>query len=54
VGTKFLGVAAGDIAGQAVAFVGDIDEDGLDDFLIGAYRAPGGEDDGAAYLIYGW
>ena len=33
---RFVGVAAGDFAGQAVTGVGDIDGDGYDDVLVGA------------------
>ncbi len=42
--------AYGDEAGYAVAGAGDVDGDGLDDVLIGAYQAAGG---GAAYLLLG-
>tara|TARA_B100000686_G_scaffold334031_1_gene400652 strand:- start:538 stop:2028 length:1491 start_codon:yes stop_codon:yes gene_type:complete len=49
---KFLGEAPGDYAGIMVASAGDIDNDGLDDLLIGAY---GTEDKGAitgrAYIV---
>ncbi|MBI2416219.1 MAG: FG-GAP repeat protein [Candidatus Kerfeldbacteria bacterium] len=45
------GVTAGDTAGYAVAGAGDVNNDGFDDFLIGAYRRSSGA--GSAYLIYG-
>jgi hypothetical protein len=48
------GVAAGDNAAKAAIAAGDINQDGLDDLVIGAPGAdPGGEASGAAYLIYG-
>lgn len=52
------GVAAGDWFGNAIARVGDVNKDGVDDLLVGAYRnAPGPPDRfrnaGAAYLFYG-
>ena len=51
---SFVGEAAGDYAGHSIAGVGDVDGDGLDDILIGAYGSQAaGEDHGAAYLILG-
>lgn len=49
------GEAAGDFAGFAVAGAGDVDGDGFDDILIGAYgrTTAGGEGAGAAYLVFG-
>lgn len=32
----FVGAAAGDQSGRSVAFVGDVDGDGIDDFALGA------------------
>jgi len=50
--TKFIGEAAGDSAGRAVASAGDVDGDGASDFLIGAYQSDfGGEDSGTVYLL---
>ncbi|MDG1480026.1 MAG: MopE-related protein, partial [Myxococcota bacterium] len=51
---KLTGTGAGDQAGKSVAAVGDVDDDGNDDFLISGYK----NDDaaanaGAAYLFYG-
>ncbi|MFH1468367.1 MAG: hypothetical protein ABIO70_28520, partial [Pseudomonadota bacterium] len=50
----FLGEASGDAAGSAVAGVGDVDGDGLDDVAIGA---PGSDqaaaDSGMVYLVHG-
>ncbi len=49
---SFIGEAAYDYSGQAVAFAGDVDGDGLDDILIGAVKNnSGGNDSGKSYLI---
>ncbi len=45
------GVSAQEEAGHAVAIAGDVDGDGLDDILIGAPAASGG--DGQAWLVFG-
>ena len=51
---SFLGEAAGDQAGFAVARAGDVNADGYADFLIGApYNDEGGVDAGQVYLILG-
>ncbi|MFH1466209.1 MAG: hypothetical protein ABIO70_17625 [Pseudomonadota bacterium] len=50
----FVGENASDYAGWSVATAGDVDGDGLDDFLIGApFNDDGGEAAGTAYLILG-
>lgn len=53
--TAFIrGTSASDAFGYSVAGVGDINKDGYDDALIGAYgRDQGYTNNGAAYLIYG-
>jgi len=50
----FTGVQQDDVAGQALAAAGDVDDDGYDDFLVGAPRHNGGEPlPGHAYLVHG-
>ncbi len=53
-GPVFLAESAGDQAGNDLAWVGDVDGDGLSEAAIGArYQDWVGESAGAAYLIYG-
>jgi hypothetical protein len=48
------GAAAGDRSGYGVSYAGDIDGDGNDDLLIGAYKADGDDtDSGAVHLLMG-
>lgn len=51
----FTGENTNDYAGFSYASLGDVNEDGADDFLIGAYSYDDGTDSGAGkvYLIYG-
>jgi hypothetical protein len=50
---EWEGEVASDLAGQAIA-VGDMDGDGNQDVLVGAYRRDsGGTNSGSVYLIYG-
>jgi hypothetical protein len=50
----FQGVDLNGEAGRSVAFVGDVNDDGLEDFLIGAPGAQaGGQPSGVAYLVFG-
>ena len=47
------GVAAGDLAGSAVAAAGDVNGDGYADLWVGAPGAAAGSTAGAAYLVGG-
>ena len=48
------GEAELDFSGKAVAGGGDVDGDGLDDVIIGAYGAdPAGDTSGRAYVVFG-
>ena len=52
--TEFYGVDAGDQAGYAANAAGDINGDGNDDIIIGAFKADGTYTEaGAAYVLYG-
>lgn len=51
---SFLGEHAGDSAGRALAFAGDVNNDGYDDFLVGCGNSDqAGENAGKAYLVLG-
>jgi hypothetical protein len=51
---SFVGENAGDVAGYCVAGAGDVNNDGFDDILIGAYGSEaGGDNAGQSYLILG-
>ncbi len=48
------GIDAGDYSSSYVSSAGDVNGDGYDDMLIGAWRAdPNGHDSGETYLVYG-
>jgi hypothetical protein len=51
-GFRILGEASADYAGGAVSSAGDINGDGYDDLMVGAYNF-GGDDRGAGYIIFG-
>lgn len=53
-GYKITGENIGDAAAYAVSAIGDVNHDGLADFLIGAYgNGAGGNGTGAAYVVFG-
>ena len=50
----FQGVNAGDRSGTSVSSAGDVNGDGFDDLIIGAYGAdPNGAESGASYVVFG-
>ena len=53
-GFIILGDAAGDHAGVSVSSAGDVNGDGFDDIIVGAYRGvDGGNLAGEAYVVFG-
>src|SRR6185436_6839739 len=48
-----VGEHTGDVFGSSVAWVGDVNADGYDDLLIGAFRYPEIASVGKAYLYFG-
>ena len=54
-GFRFLGRSSGDTAGERVAGIGDLNDDGLPDVAIAAYRAdpPGTSGAGEVYVVFG-
>lgn len=51
-GFTINGIDEFDLAGSSVSSAGDINGDGIDDLLIGAFNA-GANDKGAAYVVFG-
>jgi hypothetical protein len=48
------GIDAGDFSGVSISSAGDINGDGVDDLIIGAYRAdPNAGDSGECYVVFG-
>ena len=48
------GAALGNASGFSVRAAGDINGDGIDDLIIGAFRAdPSGSDSGRSYVLFG-
>ena len=53
-GFRLDGVAAGDLSGVHVAAAGDVNGDGRNDLIIGAYGAdPNGSYSGSSYVVFG-
>ena len=54
-GFKITGEVAGDYAGHSVSAAGDVNGDGIDDLIVGAYGndAGGFPAAGAAYVVFG-
>ncbi|WP_444541932.1 cadherin-like domain-containing protein [Algimonas arctica] len=54
-GFRIDGIDAGDFSGRSVSSAGDVNGDGFDDLIIGAYRADpsGGSDAGESYVVFG-
>ena len=54
-GFIFNGIDADDYSGRSVSSAGDVNGDGYDDLIIGAYRADpnGGSNAGETYVVYG-
>ena len=47
-------MAAGDQSGRAVSAAGDVNGDGIDDLIVGAYGAdPSGNYSGSSYVVFG-
>eukprot|EP01032_Pedospumella_encystans_P014657 gene14657-biopygen11963 len=58
VGFRILGAAYNDVSGISVSGAGDVNGDGIDDVLVGAYCAdppllPGDSNGGIAYIVFG-
>jgi len=53
-GFRINGVAVGDFSGRSVSSAGDINGDGIDDLIIGAFGAdPNGFESGSSYVVFG-
>ncbi|MGD9583486.1 MAG: choice-of-anchor D domain-containing protein [Lysobacterales bacterium] len=53
-GFKLDGEAAGDFSGTSVSTAGDINGDGVDDLIVGAFTAgPNGVNSGRSYVLFG-
>ncbi|RJF98509.1 Ig-like domain-containing protein [Noviherbaspirillum saxi] len=52
-GFRLDGAAAYDLSGVSVSAAGDVNGDGFEDLLVGAYGAPNGGYTGASYVVFG-
>ncbi|MEO1208316.1 MAG: integrin alpha [Cyanobacteria bacterium J06638_20] len=54
-GFSISGVNAGDFSGRSVSQAGDVNGDGIDDLIIGAYLADSGDrgSNGVSYVVFG-
>ncbi len=53
-GFRLAGVDPGDASGVTVSYAGDLNDDGVDDIVIGAVSAdPNGDRSGEAYVVFG-
>ncbi|MGD9583489.1 MAG: integrin alpha, partial [Lysobacterales bacterium] len=53
-GFRLDGAAVNDQSGRSVAAAGDINGDGLDDLVVGAFAAdPNGSQSGSSYVLFG-
>ena len=53
-GFRISGEAAGNYSGYSVASAGDVNGDGIDDLIVGAFLAsPNGGQSGATYVVFG-
>jgi FG-GAP repeat/Tryptophan-rich Synechocystis species C-terminal domain len=52
-GFKINGIIAQDYSGRSVSSAGDINGDGIDDLIIGAWASPGGVRFGQSYIVFG-
>ena len=52
-GFKITGEDGGDLAGRSVSSAGDVNGDGVDDVIVGAYLNDIGTTYGAAYVVFG-